>query len=47
MAQDRVVGTLQLYGSAERPLSRESLPLLQATSEQLAAAIAMSICIRR
>jgi PAS domain S-box-containing protein len=40
MAQARVVGTLQLYGSAERPLSRESLPLLQATSEQLAAAIA-------
>jgi len=40
MAQARVVGTLQLYGSAERPLSHESLPLLQATSEQLAAAIA-------
>ena len=31
---------LQLYGSAERPLVAEILPLLQATSEQLAAAIA-------
>ena len=40
MAQTEAVGTLQLYGSAVRHLSREILPLLQATSEQLAVAIA-------
>jgi PAS domain S-box-containing protein len=40
MAQTRAVGTLQLYGSAVHRLSRAILPLLQATSEQLAVAIA-------
>ncbi|MGH8067102.1 MAG: protoglobin domain-containing protein [Candidatus Entotheonellia bacterium] len=40
MAQTKTVGSLQLYGSADRHLSREILPLVQATSEQLAAAIA-------
>ena len=40
MAQTKAVGTLQLYGSAVRHLSPEILPLLQATSEQLAVAIA-------
>jgi PAS domain S-box-containing protein len=40
MAQSKAVGTLQLYGSAERRLSREILPMVQATSEQLAVAIA-------
>ncbi len=40
MAQTKAVGTIQLYGSAERHLSHEILPLLQATSEQLAVAIA-------
>jgi PAS domain S-box-containing protein len=39
-SQTRAVGTLQLYGNAERHLSREILPLLQAMSEQLAVAIA-------
>jgi two-component system, NtrC family, sensor kinase len=40
MAQTTAVGTLQLYGSAERRLSCDSLPLVQAISEQLAVAIA-------
>jgi PAS domain S-box-containing protein len=40
LAQTKTVGTLQLYGSAERRLSRDILPLVQATSEQLAVAIA-------
>jgi PAS domain S-box-containing protein len=40
VAQTKPVGTLQLYGSAARRLARESLPLLQATAEQLAVAIA-------
>jgi PAS domain S-box-containing protein len=40
MAQTKMVGTLQLYGNAAQQLSRETLPLLQATSEQLAVAIA-------
>ena len=39
-AQTRAVGTLQLFGSAERQLSHEILPLLQAIAEQLAVAIA-------
>jgi PAS domain S-box-containing protein len=39
-AQTKAVGTLQLYGSRERRLAREDLPLLQATAEQLAVAIA-------
>jgi PAS domain S-box-containing protein len=39
-AQAKAVGTLQLYGSAEQHLSRNSLPLIQATAEQLAVAIA-------
>jgi PAS domain S-box-containing protein len=39
-AQTKTVGTLQLYGSGERNLSRDSLPLVQATAEQLAVAIA-------
>jgi GAF domain-containing protein len=40
IAQTRAVGTLQLYGRAERHLSPESLPLLQAIAEQPAVAIA-------
>ena len=40
MAQTKTVGTIQLYGSADRHLSHESLPLVQAVSEQLAVAIA-------
>jgi PAS domain S-box-containing protein len=40
MAQTKAVGTLQLYGDAEHRLSREILPLVQATAEQLAVAIA-------
>jgi PAS domain S-box-containing protein len=40
VAQTTPVGTIQLYGSAERRLSREILPLVQAASEQLAVAIA-------
>jgi PAS domain S-box-containing protein len=40
MAQSKPVGTLQLYGNAEHRLSRDSLPLIQAMSEQLATAIA-------
>jgi PAS domain S-box-containing protein len=40
MAQTQAVGTIQLYGSAERHLSREILPLVQAASDQLAVAIA-------
>jgi PAS domain S-box-containing protein len=40
IAQTKAVGTLQLYGGAERHLSRDSLPLAQATAEQLAVAIA-------
>jgi PAS domain S-box-containing protein len=40
MAQTKPVGTLQLYGSEERHFSSEILPLLQATAEQLALAIA-------
>jgi PAS domain S-box-containing protein len=40
MAQTKAVGTLQLYGSAERRLSRQLLPLVQAISEQVAVAIA-------
>jgi PAS domain S-box-containing protein len=39
MAQTKPVGTLQLYGNAERRFSSESLPLVQATAEQLALAI--------
>jgi hypothetical protein len=33
MAQAKAVGTMQLYGSADRRLSREVFPLVQATSE--------------
>jgi two-component system NtrC family sensor kinase len=40
LAQSKSVGTLQLYGNAERRLSSEDLPLLQAASEQVAIAIA-------
>jgi PAS domain S-box-containing protein len=40
MAQSQPVGTLQLYGNAEHRLSPDSLPLIQAMSEQLAVAIA-------
>jgi PAS domain S-box-containing protein len=40
MAQTKPVGTIQLYGGAERRLLRDSLPLVQAVSEQLAVAIA-------
>src|SRR5262245_48249439 len=40
MAQSKAVGAIQLFGSAQRPLSRESLPLAQAASEQLAVAVA-------
>jgi PAS domain S-box-containing protein len=40
VAQSKAVGTLQLYGNAERRPSPESLPLVQAASEQLAVAIA-------
>ena len=40
MAQTNPVGTLQLYGNAERRLSPEIIPLVQATAEQLAVAIA-------
>jgi PAS domain S-box-containing protein len=40
IAQSKAVGALQFFGSAERPLSRESLPLAQAASEQLAVAVA-------
>jgi GAF domain len=39
-AQTKAVGTLQLYASAEPHLSRDNLPLVQATAEQLAVAIA-------
>src|SRR5262249_11036066 len=40
MAQTNPVGTLQLYGNAERRLAPELIPLVQATAEQLAVAIA-------
>jgi two-component system, NtrC family, sensor kinase len=40
MAQTNPVGTLQLYGNAERRLSPEIIPLVQAAGEQLAVAIA-------
>jgi PAS domain S-box-containing protein len=39
MAQTKPVGTLHLYGNAERRFSSEILPLVQATAEQLALAI--------
>jgi PAS domain S-box-containing protein len=40
MAQTKAVGILLLYGAVEHRLSREILPLVQATAEQLAVAIA-------
>jgi PAS domain S-box-containing protein len=39
-AQTKAISTLQLYGSAEYPLSPDIVPLVQATAEQLAVAIA-------
>ena len=40
LAQAKAFGTLQLYGSPGRRLSRDSVPLVQAAAEQLAGAIA-------
>jgi PAS domain S-box-containing protein len=40
LAQTKTLGSLQIYGSTERPLWPEIVPLVQAAAEQLAVAIA-------